>query len=249
MKIFDLYIRILKKQIWLYAIYLMAFWMFIVLASQAGKGMTAEQALVLYYRYAVPVLMVLIMLSISSVTAVTSDVELSMRHKAAPVRLEILELAYLGADLLVMLFWWMLFLWTAVVLYGEAGYGMGGLLMALNLLTVSVLSTALGFMTGIFTKSVQGRAITSNLMAFLLPVMGGGQESLKGGENTAYLLRSFTPIFWYQKVLEELTLTNGHMSQQEWYNYAVYIGIQMVFALAVLAFGMMLDKQRKESTN
>lgn len=249
MKLFDLYIRILKKQIWLYAIYLLAFWTFVVLASQSGKGMAAEQALEMYYRYAVLALMVLIMLTISAVTAVTSNVELSMRHRAAPVRTELLELGYLGADLLVMLFWWMLFFWTAVVLYGEAAYSAEGLLMSANLLTVSLLSTALGFMIGIFARSAQGRGIASNLIAFLLPLIGGSMEGLKGGDNTVYFLRSFTPIFWYQKALEELAPGIGHMSRQNLYNYAAYIGIQLMFALAVLAFGMMLDKQRKESAN
>lgn len=249
MKLLDLYIRILKKQMWLYLIYLLAFWIFIVLAVRTGKGMAAEQAIVLYYRYAVLALMVLIMLTVSAVTAVTSNVELSMRHRAAPVRMELLELGYLGADLLVMLFWWMLFFWTAVILYGEAAYRPEGLLMSVNLLTVSLLSTALGFMIGIFTRSAQGRGIASNLIALFLPVIGGSVESLRGGDETVYFLRSFTPIFWYQKALEELTSGVRNMSQQSLYNYAVYIGIQLMFALAVITFGMMLDKQRKESAN
>ena len=132
MKLFDLYIRILKKQLWLYVIYLTLFFLFIVIGRKTYVGLAA---VTLYYRYAVLAVMVLVMLTISAVTAVTSDTELFMRHQAAPVRLEILELTYVGADLLVMLFFWMLFFWMAVILCGEAAYSAEGLLMAVNLLS------------------------------------------------------------------------------------------------------------------
>ncbi|MBP3543069.1 MAG: hypothetical protein J6J86_02465 [Lachnospiraceae bacterium] len=239
MKLFDLYIRILKKQVWLYMIYMAVFLAFIQLVQGAGKQMPPSAALALYYRNAVLVLMVLIMLTISAVTAVTSNVELSMRHRAAPVRIELLELRYVGADLLVMLFWWMLFFWTAVVLYGEVSYSIGGLLMAVDMLTVSLLSTAIGLLIGIFAKTGQGRGIASNLIALVLVFAGGDASVYVAGDQTVYFLRSFTPIFWYQKALQEMNLEN----------YAIYIGIQLMFAVAVLAFGMMLDKQRKEQVN
>lgn len=239
MKLFDLYIRILKKQTWLYAIYMVLFLVFVQLVQGAGKGLLPETALALYYRNGVLVLMVLVMLTISAVTAVTSNVELSMRHRVAPVRMELLELRYVGADLLIMLFWWMLFFWTAVVLYGDAAYSIGGLLMALDMLTASLLATALGFLIGIFAKTGQGRGIASNLIALVLTFTGGYGQARMEGDQTIYFLRSFTPIFWYQKALQEINLKN----------YAIYIGIQLMFAMAVLAFGMMLDKQRKEQVN
>lgn len=239
MKLFDLYIRILKKQTWLYAIYMVLFLVFVQLVQGAGKDLLPEAALALYYRNGVLVLMVLVMLTISAVTAVTSNVELSMRHRVAPVRIELLELRYVGADLLIMLFWWMLFFWTAVVLYGDAAYSVGGLLMALDMLTASLLAAALGFLIGIFAKTGQGRGIASNLISLILTFIGGYGQVHVEGDQTIYFLRSFTPIFWYQKALQEMNLKN----------YAIYIGIQLMFAVAVLAFGMMLDKQRKEQVN
>lgn len=247
MKLFDLYIRIMKKQVWLYAIYLGIFFLFVTLT--AGNGVPAEKAVVSYYRYAVLVLMVLIMLTISAVTAVNSDIELSMRHRAAPVRMELLELTYLGADLLVMLFWWMLFCWTAVVLYGEAAYSVTGLLMALNLLAVSLLSTAFGYIIGIFAKSAQSRGIISCLIALGLPLAGGsiGMESQR--DETIYLLRSFTPVFWYQKALEELVIQKYGITMDGIRNYMIYIGIQLIFALMIVILGMLLEKQKKENVN
>lgn len=247
MKLFDLYIRILKKQIWLYLIYLLLFFLLILLFS--GNHAPALKAVVLYYRYAVVVLMVLIMLTVSAVTSVTSDTELSMRHRAAPVRMELLELTYLGADLLLMLFWWMLFFWTAVVLYGEAAYSIEGLLMAGNLLTAGLLSTALGFIIGIFTQSAQSRGILSSLIPAALAATGGSLELLNRGDETVYLLRSFTPVFWYQKALDEISGHRGMLSPDNMKSYTIYIGIQLIFALMVLTLGMMLDKQRKMSVN
>ncbi len=247
MKLFDLYVRILKKQIWLYIIYLGMFFLFLMLFS--GNDVPAEKSIVLYYRYAVLALMVLIMLTISAVTAVTSDIELSMRHRAAPVRMELLELTYLGADLLLMLFWWMMFFWTAVVLYGEAAYSIEGLLLAGNLLTVSLLSAAFGFIIGIFTKSAQSRGIISSLIALALPLAGGSVELFNWSDETVYLLRSFTPVFWYQKALDEIAGQRGILSGDGLKNYTIYIGIQLIFALMVLTLGMMLEKQKKDNVN
>lgn len=239
MKLFDLYMRILKKQVWLYSIYLGIFFLFLFLAADIGGK--NNQTIFIYYRYAVLVLMVLVMLTISAVTSVTSDTELFMRHQAAPVRTELLALTYLGADLLVMLFWWMLFFWTAVVLYGEAAYNIQGLFMAANLLMISLFSTALGFIIGIFSKSAQGRGIAANLMAFALPFVGGSIEVANWGDYTVYLLRSFTPVFWYQKTLDEIILKEGGKLE----NVIAYMGIQVMFAIMVLTLGMMLDKQRR----
>ena len=247
MKLFDLYIRIMKKQVWLYAIYLGLFFLFVALTF--NKAVPAEIAVVSYYRYAVLALMVLVMLSISAVTAVNSNLDLSLRHRAAPVRMELVELTYLGADLLVMLFWWMLFFWTAVILYGEAAYSVSGLLMAVNLLTVSLLSAAFGFVIGIFAKGEQSRGIVSSLIALGLPLAGGSVNLGNLGDETVYMLRSFTPVFWYQKALEEIALYVGIPTIENMKSYAVHIGIQLIFALMILTLGMMLDKQRKEMAN
>lgn len=236
MKLFDLYIRILKKQLWLYGIYVFLFLACVQYIQGRGQGFTAENVLAMYYRNGVLVLMILIMLTISAVTAVTSDVELSMRHRVAPVRTELLELSYVGADLLVMLFWWMLFFWAAVVLYGDIAYSLEGLLMALDLLAVSLLSAALGFVTGMFAKTAQGRGIASNVIPLLIVSAGGYAAMSDTADQTIYFLRSFTPVFWYQKALVE---TDPRQ-------YGRYIGMQLLFAVAVLALGMMLDKQRKE---
>lgn len=238
MKLFDLYIRILKKQVWLYGIYMTLFLAAVQLMQETGKGSLPIERLTVYYRNGVLILMVLVMLSISAVTAVTSNTELSMRHRAAPVRIELLELAYVGADLLVMLFWWMMFFWAAVILYGEAAYSPNGMRMALDMLVTGFLSAAIGFLIGIFTRTGQGRGIASNVIALVLAFAGGYGYISAAEDQTIYFLRSFTPVFWYQKALQEMNLRN----------YAIYIGIQLLFAVAVLAFGMMLDKQRKEQT-
>ena len=50
MKLFDLYIRILKKQVWLYGIYLAVFFLFIVLSKESYVGVAL---VTMYYRYAV----------------------------------------------------------------------------------------------------------------------------------------------------------------------------------------------------
>lgn len=247
MKLFDLCIRILKKQIWLYLIYLAIFMLFLMLAADMEGKLPSKEAIAVYYRYAVPVAMVLIILTISAVTAVTSDTDLFLRHQAAPVRLLRLELAYVGADLLVMLFWWMLFFWTAVVLYGEAAYSTEGFLMAVNLLAVSLFSAAVGFITGILAKTVQGRGIAANLIAFGLPFAGGSLISMDREDETVYLLRSFSPVFWYQRALEELTCDGGKMG--DFNHYAVCVGIQLIFAVMVLILGMLLEKQKKENAN
>lgn len=243
MKLFDLYTRIIKKQAWLYGIYIIVFFAVTLMAADAGRK-TPGTAVLYYYRYAALAGMVLIMLTISAVTAVTSDTELFMRHKAAPVRMELLELTYVGADLLVMLFWWMLFFWTAVVLYGEAAYNAEGLLMAADLFVLSLFSTAVGYIIGIFAKSAQGRGIAANVMAFSLAFAGGSIFSQEQADNTVYLLRSFTPLFWYQKALDELALHPWKTENVN--NFAGYIGIQIIFALMVLALGLLLEKQRKE---
>ena len=104
MKVFELYLRILKKQVWIYAAYFLIFLGVIVTVK--------EKDLIIYYQYACMAIYIIVLLGISSVTAVTSNVGLNLRQKAAPIRIELLELRYIGTDVFILIFIWMMFLWT-----------------------------------------------------------------------------------------------------------------------------------------
>ena len=215
MKVFELYLRILKKQVWIYAAYFLIFLGVIVTVK--------EKDLIIYYQYACMAIYIIVLLGISSVTAVTSNVGLNLRQKAAPIRIELLELRYIGTDVFILIFIWMMFLWTAVILYGEIAYSLKGLLYAADLFVVSLVALALG------------RFAVANFIAFGLPILGGVFSFMPQKE---YLLSSFTPIFWYQKALEE---ASGNIEQ-----YFYYIGIEFIFAVAIVAFEMVLIKQKKQ---
>lgn len=228
MKTFDLYLRIVKKQIWIYALYFAIFLGIIVTMK--------EKEFILYYQYSCMAIYIIILLGISSVTAVTSNIGINLRQKASPIRMEVLELQYFGADILMLIFVWMMFLWTAVVLYGEVAYSQEGILYAIALLIVSLVALALGIFVGNFFKTFQGRFMASNFIAFGLPVLGGIFSFFP--DKKEHLLSSFTPTFWYQKALRE---ASGNITQ-----YLYYIGIEFIFAIAIVAFGMVLIKQRKQ---
>lgn len=226
-KIFELYLRILKKQVWIYAVYFAIFLGVIVTVK--------EKDLISYYQYACMAIYIIVLLGISSVTAVTSNVGLNLRQKAAPIRIELLELRYIGTDVLILIFIWMMFLWTAVILYGEIAYSLKGILYATDLFVVSLVALALGIFVGNFFKTFQGRFAAANFIAFGLPILGGVFSFIPEKEH---LLSSFTPIFWYQKALEE---ASGNIEQ-----YFYYIGIEFIFAVAIVAFEMVLIKQKKQ---
>lgn len=165
MKVFELYLRILKKQVWIYAAYFLIFLGVIVTVK--------EKDLIIYYQYACMAIYIIVLLGISSVTAVTSNVGLNLRQKAAPIRIELLELRYIGTDVFILIFIWMMFLWTAVILYGEIAYSLKGLLYAADLFVVSLVALALGIFVGNFFKTFQGRFAVANFIAFGLPILGG----------------------------------------------------------------------------
>lgn len=237
MKIIDLYLRILKKQIWIYALYYFGFCSLIVAAGKfnGGKWMGGIEA---FYQYGIVLVFILILMSVSAVTAVTSDTRLQLRHQAAPVKMKYLKLQYFGANGLVILFIWMLFIWSGMILYGEAAYSMKGLLLAGNLFSACLLALALGSFIGTLIKTLQGRWLAANVLSFVLPLLGGGLTRPENSEP--YVLSSFTPVFWYQKGIEEVEKAAFDIR-----NYLVFNGIQIIFAAAVLIFGMMLIKQKK----
>ena len=84
---------------------------------------------------------------------------LNLRQKAAPIRIELLELRYIGTDVFILIFIWMMFLWTAVILYGEIAYSLKGLLYAADLFVVSLVALALGIFVGNFFKTFPSNTI------------------------------------------------------------------------------------------
>lgn len=238
-KIFELYLRILRKQIWLYLAIFSLFILFII-------WLPVQEEIFSFYRYAVIPVFLIVMMGVSTVRSVISRPEIMLRHRAAPIQPVYLELQSLGAFFSFLIVIWTLFLWSTVILYGESAYGNEGLLYTAALLAASLTAASIGLFFGTFAKSFQTRLTISSVAVLIFSLSGGIFSVFEPWLETdagILVMSSFTPLLWYKRALEEASAaaeTNGASFK----NYIVFIGIQLIFSQAVLWLGMMLAKQK-----
>lgn len=244
MRVLDLYVRILRKRGVILASYLISFLiMIMVFSTSRFPGLVGQKGVQQYYQYAVLAVLCLTALGVSAFTSATFRADLVMRHQIAPIHMRFLILRYLTADILWMLFVYFMCVWVGVVLYGEQIYYIRGLLYNINLLAAALIGLAVGIFNGAFFKTLQARLTSINTLILVLAFMGGTFPILPIDNENILIASSFTPLFWYQKAIKEIVYLQNNKSN----NYQTFlccVGVQLIFAAAILVMGLMVVKQR-----
>ena len=117
---------------------------------------------------------------------------------------------------------------------------------ALNLFAVCIVSLSIGFLIGsIFTNS-SVRMAAANTVSLSLCFVSGvfvPQEILS---QTINIIASFTPIYWYVKGNNEISsLLEVKLDSIK--PIITYMGIQLLFAAAIMSAGLLISKQKSFS--
>lgn len=142
---------------------------------------------------------------------------------------------------------WGVSILAAVCFYGNSFTGSSGFFYyILNSAMLLLVSLALSYLVGIFTKNSNTLSGIVNTLSLGMCFLCGVFVPLEIMNKNVKKAAQFLPIYWYEKandVLVEFGSVTGEMKTMVWQ----MLGIQFVFAVALVCVALAVSKARKGS--
>lgn len=174
----------------------------------------------------------------------TKELAARMNASALPLRRRNTQVA-LGALVLAVLCY-AFYIAIGFVLYRDAMLGAGALLCVLNGFVFLLFSTALGLLVGMVSKNGNMISAIGNVVGMALCFLGGvfvPGDLLGGAMRT---VTKFLPTYWYMQVVNTAAGA-AELGAQAMQSVWEGMGIQLVFAAAILAVALVVSKTRQRT--
>jgi ABC-2 type transport system permease protein len=209
----------------------------------SGSVSSEKQRIVHFFNYLPYPLMSIMILSITSVMLSLGQRDIRRRNAAAPMRNVSMNLQLVAGSAVFALAVWALLLLLGALMYADEFNPQLFWLLALNALVHTAVCLSLSFFLGYLVKSRNAQAVVSNVVSLGLCFISGVfvPQDLLG--PTVHNIASFTPTYWYVKVVGWLdpSVFAGSATLTQ-ILYAILI--QLGFAAAFLSIALALSRQR-----
>lgn len=204
-----------------------------------------SNGMVLYYNYMAYILLAVIVLSISTILMAFNHSDIRRRNQCAPVPLRSVNAQLvLGNALVALMIWGLLVVCSLVVVGGRSENGGQITLFILNSLVFTVVCVSIGFLSGMFIRNTNVQSAVANVISLGMSFLCGvfvPQSVLSPAVLTA---ASFLPPYWFVKAnnaIGRLTeITADSLSP-----VVTAMLIQLGFAAAIFAVGLLISRQRR----
>lgn len=204
-----------------------------------------SNGMVLYYNYMAYILLAVIVLSISTILMAFNRSDIRRRNQCAPVPLRSVNAQLvLGNALVALMIWGLLVICSLVVVGGRSESGSQIALFILNSLVFTVVCVSIGFLSGMFIRNTNVQSAVANVISLGMSFLCGvfvPQSVLSPAVLTA---ASFLPPYWFVKAnnaIGRLTeITADSLSP-----VVTAMLIQLGFAAAIFAVGLLISRQRR----
>jgi len=195
----------------------------------------------MYYRFLPLPLVMVIAIAIGGVFMSLNKQDVMRRLESAPVSYKRRTFERIGACVLLGLVGWGIFIVLSLGMFGTQMVERENLLRILNSLPLIFLGIAIAF---VVTQFVEKRDM---LLAIVFPIVFGLATpagimfpmDMMGDQVLA--VARFTPLYWYSRVNDMMILE----TTIDWGLIGQSLVIQTAFAIAILAVGMVLSKEKR----
>ncbi len=211
------------------------------------SGINNESSMIKqFFNFSVYSVLTIAILGIGAVLSINKEKNIRNRNLVSPVKSQFIDFAMLIGSFILMTVVWLVCIMIAIIIYKDSVLNSIGYMHALNLFAVCIVSLSIGFLIGsIFTNS-SVRMAAANTVSLSLCFVSGvfvPQEILS---QTINIIASFTPIYWYVKGNNEISsLLEVKLDSIK--PIITYMGIQLLFAAAIMSAGLLISKQKSFS--
>lgn len=198
-------------------------------------------AVYIYFRFLPISLLISVTLTVGGVFLALNKQDLIRRIESSPVSVRRRTLERIGSCLTFSLAAWVVFIVAAFIMFTDGMGNLENILRIVNSLPLVLLGIALAF---IITQFINKRELLFQVafsVIFLLAMPAGIMFDLwMLGEELLRIVR-FTPLYWYARVNDMMFLE----ATIDWGLFWQGFIIQIAFAVAIFAVGMVLNKERR----
>ncbi len=208
-----------------------------------GKA-NGTSAISYYFIYLSYSLIAILFLGITSIMIVFNNSELKRRTLCSPYSRSKVNIQIVLGNLVFSVVVWLILIACAIPLYGTQLFTERSFYLVLNSFVFACVCLSIGFIIGSFIKNKNAQSAIANVLTLGLCFIGGVFVPQEFLGNTVRTIASFTPTYWYVKVIydlekvSELTLSNLKPIFFE-------ILIQLIIAVGLLSIGLFVSRQRK----
>lgn len=140
-------------------------------------------------------------------------------------------------------------IWALIVLIFSLVFGKGifyiqNVIRCINMLCLSFVAMAAGFLISTLVHSKNGRAAVVNTVALGCSFISGAFISLDYINDDIVKLSSFLPVYWFTKANAYAGEALGHTLKQYTEVYKC-MGVQLLFFMAIVSIGLVIRSQGK----
>ncbi len=186
---------------------------------------------------------------ISFVLRAFSDREIHRRMLAAPVSATSQTLQAVSAfGILFLLFWLVSLLMPLATKNGSAFYTAPlAKYYILNSFALLLVSVAIGFLAGTLARNAEAVSAISNIVGLGLSFLCGVFVPMELLGKGVKKVSQFLPVYWYETANEVLA-TNTTLSSENLHTILQAVGIQAVYALALVIITLFIVKRRQQES-
>lgn len=197
-----------------------------------GKG-----NLYYFYDYLSYVLTMILCMTLAPIIMAFHKKELSDRLNISPVTARSKHLQVMTGSVLISVVVWLIFVILALVFYGKDSVGNAGRLCIWNAFVYMIVAAGLASMIGSFQMSHDTLNMVSNIVGLGMAFLSGIFVPIEFFGKGMLTVAKFMPGYWYLMAQEEI-FARGATSEM-----FAYMGMELLFAAAFFAVGMMVSKQ------
>ena len=193
----------------------------------------------MFFRFMPMTLPAIVGVAVGGVYLALNKEDVRRRIESAPISYKRRTVERILASITFGLLAWAIYMAVAIVLYGRIMFETEGFIRMLNALPLVFMGIALAFVAALFIKKrdMLFTTIFSIAMVFVMPA--GITFDIDMMSEQILAIGRFTPFYWYTRI-NEMLIPGGYL---DWTLLMQGLLIQLTFASAILAVGMIFSKE------
>ncbi len=208
-------------------------------ASAAENNST----IVSFYHYLVYILISLVTTGLGQVLITFRQRELDIRFRCSPCPASRRSLFLALGGLLFSVACWLLCMMLGVVLFPKSVFTITNLLYMINSLVFLLFVMSLTLLISFLTENFNILQALTNISGLTLSFLGGVFVPQEFMNETILRFSRLLPSYWYIKAMD--LISSSALTSHQYQEYLSCLGIQVLFAAAVLAGAMVVSKYQK----
>ncbi len=216
--------------------------------SFASKNIKEKNLISSYYNYSCYGIMASVILGVGIVINAFIEKNIKQRNAVSPVSTVKLYRKISLCTVGFVIGIWVICEVAGIVIVGRDALTFKGALMGINMMLMSLVAMSIGFLISILVKSKNARSAAANTISLALSFISGIMVPAQYLGKEIKAVATFTPTYWNVRINdmlgETVEITNAILV-----NTFKYMGIQILFIMAIMGMALVAAKKAVSSEN